>query len=122
LNRRKNQERLRRPIELHSCASRCGVNRGNARRRIGGRGFGKVVQVAPLFGNSLRSFRTFLADGLGVAAAAARGLNFPPLDTVTPFDLDARDRKRDSYRGPLLDGGPILRTGRQRSCGDEYCG
>jgi hypothetical protein len=87
--------------------------------RIGGRGFGKW-SVASLFGNGLRSFRTFLANGFGVAAASARSLNFSPLNAITPFDLDARDR--NSYRRPLFDGGPILRSGRQRSRGDEYCG
>jgi hypothetical protein len=63
-----------------------------------------------------------LANDRGVAAATARSLNFPPLNAITPFNLDARDRKRDSYGGPLFDRGPILRYGRQRSRGDEYCG
>jgi hypothetical protein len=75
--------------------------------------------VASLFGNSLRSFRPFLADGRRIAAAAGLSLNFPSLDAITPFDLDAWDGKWDSYRWSLLYGRPILRTGRQRSCGNE---
>jgi hypothetical protein len=59
-------------------------------------------------------------DEFAILAASARSLNFSPLSAITPVDLDARDRKRDSYRWPLFDGGPILRSGRQRSCGDEY--
>jgi hypothetical protein len=51
LKHRKNQESLRRPIELQSRASRCGVSHGNARRRIGGRDLCK-------FGQSHRSFVT----------------------------------------------------------------
>jgi hypothetical protein len=61
------------------------------RRGIGGRSQGGLV--ASLFGNSLRSCRPFLSDGLRIAAAAARSLNFPSLDAITPFDLDAWDGK-----------------------------
>jgi hypothetical protein len=80
----------------------------NARRGIGGQKFRCLV--ASLFGNSLRSFRPFLSDGLRIAAAAARSLNFASLDAITPFDLDAWHGKWDSYGGSLLNDRPILRT------------
>ena len=93
----------------------------DARRRDWRAEFQQVGSVTSLFGNGLRSFRTFLANSLRVAAAAARSLNFPPLHAVAPFDLDAWHGKWGSYRRPLFDDGPILGAGRQRSCGDEHC-
>jgi hypothetical protein len=111
LSPRRDEETLRWPIKLHPYASRCDVSHRKRPPKDRRAWFRQSWSVASLFGNSLRSFRSFFTDGLGVAAAPARSLNFSPLNAITPFDLDARDRKRDSDRWPLFDGGPILRSG-----------